>query len=205
MKTAWFAVSLLLAAAPVAAQGVRVVLNGMPTNLLVDWGGVAASPDATVGNAFVALMPLSAVSTWATFESGLAMDTTFGAGNWLRCTMTATDWAYLSADACAHLPGSNGGTPYTAPLSLLTTDFDFGPYAGATGTPQFPTPDTTLFPRTQASFVEGLGSTQLPQEHWQLRTRGFAGTNLWNACPGSTSVDPNFTGWLAARFAFSFF
>lgn len=197
---------LLLAAlaAPASAQLQRVIVNGTPSNLHADWTGVTVVPDAFAPNTFVALMPLESLSDWLSFESGLSMDFSFGQGNWLRCRMTATDWAYLSPNACAHVPGNSGGVVHSAPLSLLTSNFDSGAYVGSVGAPHTPVPGATLFGQSPTSFVQGLGN-HWAFESWQLRTRGFLPNELWNGCPGSANVTPNFTGWIAARFEFTFF
>jgi len=194
--------ALFTTASNAQSQATRVVIGGVPTNLLADWSAVAVAPDATTPNAFIALMPLSVVSSWAWFEPGLTMDFRFGAGNWLRCRMTATDWAYLSPDPCAHMPGNFGGVPHAAPLSLLTSNYDYGAYYGSVGMPHVPIPNVTLFPQTGASYVEGLGFN-LAVETWQLRTRGWSWTNQWNGCQ-SSSLTPTFGGFLAARFTFTF-
>ncbi len=201
-RSTLLAATLALFATEANAQASRVIIGGVPSNLLVDWSGVAVAPDAATPNAFIALMPLSAVSSWAWFEPDLAMDFRYGAGNWLRCRMTATDWAYLSADPCAHVAGNNAGAPYAAPLSLLTTNSDFGLYTGSSGMPHVPVPDVTLFPQSPASYIEGLGNSWTV-ETWQLRTRGFWLTDQWNGCQ-STGLTPSFSGFLAARFTFTF-
>lgn len=203
LRSAVLATTIALFATQGSAQATRIIIGGVPTNLLADWGSIAVAPDASTPNAFFALMPLGSVSSWAGFEPGLAMDQLFGAGNWLRCRMTATDWAYLSPDPCAHLAGNNGGVPYPAPLSLLTSTYDWGPYLGSVGMPHVPIPGVTLFAQTPTSFVQGLGN-HWTVEHWQLRTRGFQLNDLWNGCAGSASPTPNFTGLLAARFTFTF-
>ena len=203
MKKILFALGLLSCAASVCAQQTRVILNGVPTNLRVDWSVISVSPDAIAGNAFLAFLPLENLTSWASFDAGLAMDSAFGAGNWLRCRMAATDWAYLSSQPCAHQSGSNAGVPYPAPLSLLTTSYDYGAYTGVFGQPNFPIADATLFGGNLASVVQGLDQ-HWAVESWQLRTRGFWLDDLWNGCAGSTSPTPNFPGWLAARFEFTF-
>ncbi len=197
-----FAVSSLLALTAVAPAQSRVYVAGTPTNLLLNLSVGALAPDYAASDAFYALMPLSSVTGFgggfAVFDPGLQMDFTFGAGNWLRCTMVATDWAYITDTACAHLPGAG----YTAPLSLLTTDFDYGPYTGAVGTPYQPFGNSTLFHGNFQSYVSGLGQT-FTQERWQLRTRGWPLTDYWNGCPAS-GVTPTFPGWLIVRFTYSF-
>ncbi|MFT4511623.1 MAG: hypothetical protein ACI91B_000303, partial [Planctomycetota bacterium] len=111
-----------------------------------------------------ALLPLNLVSSWAVFEPGISMDPRYGTGNWLRCRMTATDWAYLSPDPCAHLPGSNAAFPYLQPLSLLTSTDDNGAYLGSVGAPHAPAPEVTLFGQTPATYVEG------PDHPWTLES-----------------------------------
>ena len=181
------------ASQPVAAQSARVIVGGSPTNMIADWGQVVAVPDG--GNSFLLLAPLSSLPTWAEWEPDLFMDSQFGSGNWSRLRLAATEWAYLSADPCAHQPAAGA----VAPLSLLTSSYDFGAYTGVAGTALFP--DATLFPGAQNSFVEGLPGWTF--ERWQLRTRGFFLSDLWNACPASSTVTPNFTGFVAVRFVFS--
>lgn len=203
MKKILFAMGLLACASTASAQQARVILNGVPTNLRVDWSVISVTPDSLVGNAFLGFLPLNQLSSWASFEPSLTMDSNFGAGNWLRCRMEATDWAYLSAQSCAHLAGSNAGVPYAAPLSLLTSSYDSGAYSGVFGQPNFPIADATLFGGNQVSVVQGLNNT-FTLERWQLRTRGFWLDDLWNGCAGSSSPTPNFSGWLAARFEFTF-
>ena len=82
-------------------------------------------------------MPLAEVSGggggFAIFDDTTTMNFSYGSGNWLRCTMTATDWAYISDDICAHQAPAG----YSQPQSLLTTNFDYGPYSPAAGTPFF--------------------------------------------------------------------
>lgn len=196
------ATTMAVFAADLSAQATRVFIAGVPSNLRADWSNVAVAPDATTPNAFIALMPLNAASTWAMFEPGIVMNSQFGSGNWLRCRMTATDWAYLSPDPCAHAAGNNAGVPYPAPLSLLTSDYDFGPYSGSIGMPHVPLPNVTLFGQAPTSYIEGLGN-QFEIETWQLRTRGFWLNDQWNGCQ-SSSLTPSFNGFLAARFTFTF-
>ena len=205
-KRSLFGAALLSAALslPATAQTQRVVLNGVETNLHVDWVGTSAVVDPLNPQAFLILMPLELLTSWSRFESKTSMDFNYGPGNWLRCRMTATDWGYLSGDPCAHLPGSNAGFPYPLPLSLLTSTYDAGAYLGSVGAPHFPIPDFTLFDQTPVSFVQGLDN-DWSFESWQLRTRGFWPNDLWNGCAPSVDVTPNFSGWLVARFEFSFF
>ena len=207
LTTTTFIACLLSLASLCSAQSTRIIINGQPTNLHTDWSFVAVAPDASAPNAFIALMPLSAISNWASFEAVQSMDLSYGAGNWLRCGMMATDWAYLSGDACAHVAGSNGGTPYAAPLSQLTSSFDTGPYTGAVGNANFPIPSASLFVGgvTPVNYITGLGGGEWDFERWQLRTRGFFPNDLWNGCAPSNNVTPNFSGFPAARFTFSFF
>jgi len=197
MLASW---SLLLSVAALPAQG-RVVLGGVPSNLQFNLGGTVVALDASAGNAFFALIPISNGQTaldFAVFDGDTEMNFLFGVGSWLRCRMFATDWAYLSTAVCAQQPALGG----SAPLSLLTTDFDYGPYSGRPGTPQTPWPDATLFQADGQSFCQGLPS--LSQERWQLRTRGFGLNDAWNACPLNQGVTQNFSGWLIARFTFTF-
>jgi len=199
-----------LCATSVTAQTNRITINGQPTNLRVDWSSVAVAPDPASPNTFTALMPLSAVSTWAAFDPVQSMDLSYGphaGGNWLRCAMMATDWAYLSTDACAHAWSCSPAAGCVgAAKSLLTSTFDYGPYSGTTGNPNFPVPSVSLFvggnPLTNE--LDGLDYPDWDPESWQLRTRGFFPTDSWNGCPTSNLVTPNFTGFLAARFTFSF-
>ena len=197
-----FLIAALVGAHHADAQQ-RVFLNGTPTNLLLDFANAAFAPDPTTNDAFLLLAPLSEFSGgssgFAAFEAVPIMDLNFGAGNWLRCTMTATDWAYLSADACAHQAAFGS----IQPLSLLTSDFDSGAYTGLPGLPNVPIPGSTLFSQASTSTLSGL-ETSLSFERWQLRTRGFALNDLWNACPPSSTVTANFGGFLAARYTFSF-
>jgi hypothetical protein len=190
-------------AAAVVAQN-RVYLGGVPTNLSLDLSMTAVVPDPTQPDAFLALMPLSTVvgfgNGFAAFDGTFVMNQSFGTGNWLRCTMTAVEWAYISDSACAHAPGPG----YSAPLSLLTTDYDYGAYQGVVGTPFLPWPNASYFVGSFQSQVGGYGSGLTP-EHWQLRTRGWNTTDLWNGCgPSPSSVTPTFPGWLVARFAYVF-
>lgn len=187
---------LLLLACSLQAQTNRVVVNGTPTNMLVDWSQVSAVPDPTQTDAFLAVMPVSAVSAWAAWEPDPIMDLSFGQGNWGRLTLTAVDWAYVTPTACAHLPPAGG----SAPLSLLTTDYDYGPYTGAMGLPLFA--GASYFLANNQSVVSGLANT-FDLERWQLRTRGFFLSDFWNACPGPAGLTPSFTGFVGARFTYS--
>lgn len=191
-------------ATPASAQLQRVFINGTPSNLHADWTGVSVVAYPFAPDTFLALMPLSSLSGWLSFESSLSMDFSYGQGNWLRCRMTATDWAYLSPDPCAHLPGNNGGVAYALPLSLLTSNYDNGAYVGSVGAPHMPVAGATLFSALPTSIVQGLGN-HWAFETWELRTRGFWPNDLWNGCAGSPNVTPNFSGWLVARFQFTFF
>jgi len=195
LSTARFAATLALALTTTAlpAQASRVFLGGVPTNMHADWSQVATAPDPTIPNTFVAVMPLGAVSSWAFWEPDLGMDMTFGVGNWQQLALSAVDWAYVTPDPCAHLPAPGAG----APLSLLTTDFDYGPYTGQPGAPLFA--GATYCPGAPQSFVSGLTNTW-SLERWQLRTRGFFPTDLWNACPGPVGITPSFSGFLGVRF-----
>ena len=193
------AFALLFFAALVPAQG-RVFIGGVPTNLRLNLSSTSVAPDVAAANAFYALMPFTNGTPcfdFAVFDSDLTM-WYYGPGNWLRCTMVATHWAYLSNDACAHQPAP--GT--AAPQSVLMSDFDYGPYSGMPGAPNQPWPGATVFNGSVWSFCHGLSN--LTEERWQLRTRGFWTNQPWNACPPNGSVTPNFSGWLIARFTFSF-
>jgi len=192
--------SLLVLTATVSAQS-RVVLGGVPSNLLLDLSSTVVALDTTTPDAFFALMPIvyGATFDFAVFDGDGTMNLTFGSGNWLRCRMVATHWAYLSNDACAHQPGPG----LSVPQSVLMTDYDWGLWSGMSGSPQQPWPNSTLFGGSPWSLLQGLPGT-FSQERWQLRTRGYYTTDLWNACPGSLSVAPNFNGWLIARFTFVF-
>lgn len=198
---AFTSLALLSITAGLPAQ-TRVVLGGVPSNLLLDLSATVTAPDAAAADAFFALMPVSNGGSssfdFAVFDGDASMNVSFGSGNWLRCTMVATQWAYLSNDACAHQPPL--GT--AAPLSLLTSNYDYGTYFGMPGAPHTPWPNATLFGGTYLSFCQGLPSWS--QERWQLRTRGWGANEAWNACPPNQTVTPNFGGWLVARFTFSF-
>ncbi|MCB9876639.1 MAG: hypothetical protein H6835_03465 [Planctomycetes bacterium] len=177
-----------------AAQQQRVMVGTTPSNLRADWAQVVALPDPLQADAFLVVMPLSAVSSFVVFDSDMRMDWLFGSGSWSRCHMTATEWAYLSPDACAHQPGALG----LGPLSLLTTDYDYGGYYGQQGQPLFA--DATWFPAAGASALSGLPGYY--DERWQLRVRGWSG-NAWNGCTPA-SLTPQFSGWLGVRFVVSF-
>lgn len=179
-----------------AAQRTRVLADDAPTNLLVDWRQVSAVPDPAEPQTFLVVMPVACVSTWAVWEPDPVMDMTFGAGNWKRLTMEAADWAYLTPDTCAHRPPAGAA----APRSLLTSDDDFGPYAGVLGVPMSPV--ASYFVGGAQSVVSGLRDS-FSLERWQLRTRGFFPGALWNACAPSSSVTPNFTGFVGARFSYT--
>lgn len=192
---------VLLALAAVLPAQNRVILGGMPSNLLLDLSTTPVVLDGTATDAFFALIPVAqGVSSFgfAAFDGDVSMNFIFGTGNWLRCTMVATHWAVLSNDACAHLPAPGA----LAPLSQLTTDYDYGVYTGMPGAANLPWAGATMFSGNYQSFCRGLPS--FSQERWQLRTRGYFPNDLWNACPGSLSVTPNFSGWVLARFTFSF-
>ncbi len=197
------ACSTLLALAAASPAQNRVFANGTPTNLLLDLSQTAIAVDPAIGNGFYALMPVSTLfggmgaGCFATFDAGLTMDILFGAGNWLRCRMDATAWGYLTDAGCAH----SAASAYAAPLSLLTTDYDFGPYAGIPGLPFALLPNCTVFNGNFATTVQGLGYT-FTQERWQLRTRGWDPLNQWNACT-SGGVTPAFEGWVIAHFTIS--
>jgi hypothetical protein len=191
-----------LALAAIAPTQNRVFLGPTPTNLSLDLGNAFVVPDPLVSNALLVLTPLSAVSAWAAFDAVDAMNFQFGSGNWLRCRMTAIEWAYLSDSACAHAPAP--GSP--VPLSLLTTTYDYGAYTGQAGTPFSPFPNSTRFPANFQSFVSGLpAGGGLSIERWQLRTRGFFTNELWNGCgPSPGQVTPTFPGFLLARISYVF-
>lgn len=182
-----------------AAQN-RVFVGATPTNLVLDLSQSVMVADPLLPNAVLVLMPIQ--GSWlsfATFDSSFVMNSTFGAGGWLRCSMTALEFAYVTDTMCAHAapPGD------LAPRALLTTDWDFGPYTGLLGTPFFPLPNSTFFPTAPFATVSGLDQT-FTQEHFQLRTRGFFATDLWNGCPGASTVTPTFSGFLVARFSYVF-
>lgn len=182
-------------AAPASAQLTRVVIQGVPTNMVADWSQVVTVPDPVQPATFLALMPLSAVGTWAQWDPDPGMDLIFGAGNWSRVAMNALDWAYISPDPCAH----QGAPGTAAPQSLLTTNYDYGGYTGMAGAPLFP--DVTYFVADGQSYVGGLVNSW-SLERWELRARGFFPSMLWNACPSSSAVTHNFTGFLGARFTY---
>ena len=188
--------TLCLLTCTLQGQSNRVVVNGQPTNMLVDWSQVSAVPDPSQVDTFLAVMPVSAVSTWAAWEPDAIMDLSFGQGNWGRLVLPAVDWAYVTPTACAHLPPAGS----SAPLSLLTTDYDYGPYTGAMGLPLFA--GASYFLANNQSVVSGLSNT-FDLERWQLRTRGFFLNELWNACTGPAGLTPSFTGFVGARFTYS--
>ncbi len=198
------AVAVLSAFAAAVPAQARVFLNGVPTNLSLDLSLTAVVPDPTQPGTFLALMPLSTVAGFgggfATFDGSFVMNQAFGAGNWWRCVMSAVEWAYISDSACAHAPGPGYGTP----ISLLTTDYDYGAYQGVTGTPLQPWLNSSYFVGGLQSQVGGYSASLTP-ERWQLRTRGWSTTDLWNGCgPSPSSITPNFSGWLIARFSYVF-
>jgi hypothetical protein len=185
-------------AAPAAAQLQRVMINAQPTNMVANWAQVLAVPDSSQPNTFLALMPLSVLSTWAEWDPDQIMDLQFGGGNWSRMSMTASAWAYLSPDVCAHQPALGA----THPESLLTSDFDNGPYIGVQGGPLFASAGATVFSSSTASIVGGLTGSSFSRERWQLRTRGFFPSMLWNACPNAGSITPTFSGFIGVRFTY---
>ncbi|HEX6813840.1 MAG TPA: hypothetical protein VF384_19620 [Planctomycetota bacterium] len=192
---------LLLLTATVPAQG-RIFIGAVPSNLTLNLSSTVVVPDYAAPDAFYALMPFaSGAGTlgFAFLDSDPTMNLTFGTGMWTRCIMTSTHWAYLSNDSCAHQPAPGSAVP----LSLLTTAYDFGFYSGRPGLPHQPWPNTTMFTGNSQSWMQGQPFGFAP-ENWQLRARGWNTTDLWNACPGSTSVGPTFSGWLVARFTFTF-
>lgn len=177
----------------------RVTLGGVPTNLSLNLANAIVTAHPTEADTLLALMPLSAIPQWAAFDDTTSMDWIFGSGNWLRCTMTAKSWAYLSDDACSHLPG----TVSSSPMSLLTTDFDYGIYTGVQGTPYFPWANSSYFVGGGSSFIAGYAPSWIT-ERWQLRTRGWNPTDTWNACAPGSSITPTFNGWLLAKFGYQF-
>ena len=178
----------------------RVMINSQPTNMVANWAQIVALPDSSQPNTFLALMPLSVLSTWAEWDPDQIMDFQFGSGNWNRMSMTASAWAYLSPDVCAHQPALGA----THPQSLLTSDFDNGPYSGVFGSPLFASVSAgaTVFPSSSASIVEGLTGSSFSRERWQLRTRGFFPSMVWNACPNATTITPTFSGFIGVRFTY---
>lgn len=193
---------LLLALTVVVPAQNRVILGGTPSNLLLDLSATPVALDGAATDAFFALIPVVNGGSYnfgfATFDGDVSMNLAFGTGNWLRCTMVATHWAVLSNDACAHLPPPGA----LAPKSQLTSDYDYGVYTGVPGAANLPWAGATMFTGNFQSYCRGLPSWS--QERWQLRTRGYNLNELWNACPGSFSVTPNFSGWVLARFTFAF-
>jgi hypothetical protein len=195
--------ALLFVAALVPAQG-RIFIAGMPSNLSLYLSSTPTVLDPAASDAFFALMPFTYGQTsfpFAVFDADLTMNSLYGSGNYLRCTMFASHWAYLTNDACAHQPALGAA----APQSLLTTDYDWGFYGGVPGTPNQPWPGATMFTGGSypaASYCQGL-PTGFSPARWQLRTRGWFTNDAWNACPIGTPF-PNFSGWLLVRFTFSF-
>ena len=193
------ALALLFFTALVPAQG-RIVIGGMPSNLLLNLSSTSVVSDPAAPSAFYALMPVQQFHfNFAVFDADLTMNVTYGSGNWLRCTMVATHWAYLSNDACAHQPAP--GT--TAPQSILMSDFDWGGWPVMPGTPNQPWPGATLFTGGIPFSVLQGAIPGMVQERWQLRTTNFW-LQPWNACPPNGTITANFSGWLIARFTFSF-
>ena len=188
------------------AQGsgahVRVVLPTGPTNMWVNWNAISTAPGGQP-DSFIAIMPLSAVSSWAFWEPDETMNLTYGAGNWSQLVLSAEEWAYLSPDTCAHAPAAGEASP----LSLLTSDYDSGPYSGLPGLPLFAGASyfwPLAWPPNGPQSVGGLmNMNTFNLERWQLRSRGFFPSEPWNACPPNGSITPNFSGLLAARFTFS--
>jgi len=199
MRHLIFALALCATPALTPAQD-RVFISGLPTNVSVDFSNVLWSSDVTAPDAFFALMPISELYGFAVFDPGEAMDIVYGAGNWLRCRMEATEWGYNTTSACAHRAPS--GSTVAGPMSLLTSTYDFGPYDGVVGSAHWPAPNWTRFPGNRHSFVEGLGES-FTREHWQLRTRGFQLSEVWNDCTPA-SLTPTFQGWIAIRFEVTF-
>ena len=199
MSIAPVSAALAIAFSSLGFAQTRVFLGPTPTNLVLDLSQSVMVADPLLINAVYVLMPIQgSYLSFATFDSTLVMNSTFGTGGWMRCNMTALEFAYITDTACAHTAASG----QTAPLALVTTDYDFGPYSGLAGTPFVPFPNSTLFPAPFAT-VSGLGQT-FTQEHFQLRTRGFQLNELWNGCPGPATVNPTFTGFLVVRFSYDF-
>jgi len=190
------AVASLVLTCSLSAQ--QVYVNGAPSNLVLDLSSTATFVDPLAGDAFYAFLPLSEVGSFCTMIAPVSMDMSWGAGNWVRCSLTATDWAYLTTDACAHLPAPGEA----APLSLLTSDYDYGGYPGWPGAPLGLLPDATAFAGSWATTISGI-DWSWSDEHWQLRTRGWNPTEHWNAC-GSSSLTPSFDGFLVVRITFAF-
>src|SRR5262245_43673543 len=104
---------LILLTATVPAQS-RVYIGGVPSNLLLNLSSTVVAPDAMAPDAFFALMPFANGQNnfdFAAFDPTIMMDFWFGSGNWLRCRMAATHWAYLSNAACAHQPAVGAAAP----------------------------------------------------------------------------------------------
>lgn len=196
MRTLATALAFLLLATLAPSQS-RISIGGMPSNLLLNLSSTCVVLDPSASDAFFALMPVNAPPlgfSFAVFDSVPLMNATYGAGNWLRCCMTATHWAYLSNDACAHLPAPG----LTAPLSMLTSSYDYGAWYGSPGTPHMPWTGATMFGGTWQSRVCGHDTDPFGlQERWQLCTSSYF-LQPWNACPAP------FSGWLLARFTFQF-
>jgi hypothetical protein len=180
---------VMMLTSDIRAQSSRLHLGGVPTNLHLDWTSAVAVPYTQAPDNFVVLMPLSALAQWAQFEGPFSMNWTYGQNNWLQCSMVAEAWSYLSLTPCAHQAPAGQSTP----LSLLTTNFDFGSYSGSPGLPFLP--DATLFFSNGQSYMTTSG---LGMNNWELRTSDFFGSP-WNSCSGG-----GFGGWLLARFSYSF-
>jgi hypothetical protein len=179
----------------------RVTLAGMPTNLWWDNGAGVIVSASTSGTAIL-LMPLDSLPRFAAWEPAQSMDLSFGQGNWTQVGFQALRWAYLSPDACAHQAAAGQSTP----LSLLTTDFDYGPYPGMPGNVGIPFAGATMYQgHPILSYIQGQGQSSWTFERWQLRTSGSFPAMPWNACPQTGLVSPNFTGFVAVEFALHFF
>ena len=91
--------ALGLFAVPALGQLNRVMINAQPTNMVANWAQIVALPDSSQPNTFLALMPLSVLSTWAEWDPDQIMDFQFGSGSWSRMSMTASAWAYFTRAA----------------------------------------------------------------------------------------------------------
>jgi hypothetical protein len=195
------AIATLAIAVPAPSQN-RVFILGTPTNLRVDWSMVISVPDPVIPNSFYSVIPIGPFGSLPGFnvwDGDVTMDLAFGAGNWMRCTMRAEEWAYVTDAACAHVPGP--GLP--APMSVLMSSFDWGDFDGSLGIPHYPWPNSTRFPTSILSSVI-RGAYGFNTESWQLRTRGFFSSEIWNGCGPSLGVTPTFSGFVVARFSFNF-
>src|SRR5262245_25610015 len=92
--------ALLFVAALIPAQG-RLFIAGVPSNLSLYLSSTPVVLDPAAGDAFFALMPFTNGQTSfpsAVFDPDLNMNSLYGSGNYLRCTMVATHWAYVTND-----------------------------------------------------------------------------------------------------------